>query len=538
MTRESAMATDHLERAAQALDRGEDALAAYHAEAAVALAPDHKQARVLAAAALRRQGLAKPARVHLREALKADANDVPILTLMAEMLVEARQDELAMRHFRRALTLAPDDVDLRANYGAFLMRPESEGGDWAKARRQFEHALARAPDCASALANLGVLEHQEGRFARALALLERACAALRDDPPRLSQALRNAADALRDLGRLDRALERYDAALAADPGNAEAASNRAMVLLLGGRYADGFDAYEARWSLPGARRPTHATPAWDGAPLAGGRLAVLAEQGVGDQIMFAECLGDAAARAPRPVVTVDPRLVALFARSFPKADVVAHGDPPDPALAAEDIAAHIAIGSLPRLLRRSVDAFSRHAGYLRPDPQRVAALRAHFAALGPGRTVGISWRSGSTAGGALRSADLATDWAPILDAPGCRFVNLQYGDVDDELAAAPVEVHLEPGLDLRDDLDGLAAAIAALDLVVTTANVTAHMAGAVGRTAFTLVPAQPSWRWLARGVRCPWYPALRLFRQGAPGDWQAPIAALRAALDASDPGDG
>ncbi len=517
-----------LRRAAEAaLQSGQPGEAAQLAESVLSHLPDDIRCRLIAAQAHHQQGQHKAAFKHLREGIKLDPTNVDLLLPMAALLDERGQAEPAVRHYRQALTQRPDDPAVRNAYGELLMRPDTGVFDSAKARRQFDHVIAAQPDYAPAMINLGVLEHRDGRYREALDLLQRAADLLAQSPTEHAIALRNAADVLRDLGRLDDALATYEHALNLDPENPQAQLNRAMTLLLAGRFADGFDAYEARWSQPRVRPPSHPAPAWSGAPVDGGSLAVIGEQGLGDQIMFASCLPELDAFADSVSVQVEPRLVSLFARSFSDCDIRPIGT----ADANADAAAHCPMGSLPRFLRRSRDDFPDHAGYLTPDRARVQIIAQQLSALGPGRRIGFSWRSASPAGGARRSADLAEDWRPVLTAPGCVFVALQYGEITADIADAPAPIHVLADLDPSEDIDGLAAAIGALDLVITTANVTAHLAGALGKPVWVLVPDQPSWRWLASGDSCPWYPSLRLFRQHKPGDWTAPMAALRSALD-------
>ena len=192
------------------------------------------------------------------------------------------------------------------------------------------------------------------------------------------------------------------------------------------------------------------------------------------------------------------------------------------------------MGSLGRLLRRQEADFPRHEGYLVPDPLVVGATAERLAAEAQGRSlVGISWSSRAGRTGEARSASLQ-QWAPILEQQGCRFVSLQYGSVADEIAAAGqalgVEILSLPDIDPLKDLDAFAALIAALDLVVTVGNATAHMAGALGRPAWVLLPLVPSWRWMLGREDSPWYPSLRLFRQERRGDWGTVIERMAAEL--------
>src|SRR6185295_15345244 len=212
--------------------------------------------------------------------------------------------------------------------------------------------------------------------------------------------------------------------------------HRATALLLRGDYARGWPEHEARKSIRGgAIHREFPYPEWDGAPLGDGALLVYAEQGVGDEIMFASCIPDLAARGVHCVLECAPRLASLFGRSFPA--VTVHGAARDgsrdwlgayPALRAQS-----AIGSLPRFLRNAPEAFPARGGYLVPDARRTESWRARLAALGPGIKIGISWRGGTPkTRGRLRSMAPA-ELQPLLALEHARFVSLQYGAPEPEL---------------------------------------------------------------------------------------------------------
>ena len=253
-------------------------------------------------------------------------------------------------------------------------------------------------------------------------------------------------------------------------------------------------------------------------------MLVWCEQGIGDEIMFASLFAELIAEG-RLLIECAPRLAPLFARSFPEAEVFARREPPDPALLADNIDAQCAAGSLCRWRRRDAAAFPAPAAFLR------AGGHATGAADGP--TVGIAWRSKTPFWGDIKSAPLA-HWRPILATPGLRWVNLQYGDCDAELAAVKretgVTVHVDPDVDQMADLDAFAAQVAALDLVITTSNTTAHMAGALGVPCRVMLPMVPDWRWQLTAERALWYPRMCLHRQARRGDWRRPIAEIALAL--------
>ena len=205
---------------------------------------------------------------------------------------------------------------------------------------------------------------------------------------------------------------------------------------------------------------------------------------------------------PGCLLESDARLAPLFARSLPGVEVVPRGPVPDPRLSAPDIAAHIPSGSLPRLLLRREEDFRRLHPVLAADPARNPPIQR----TGRRPLVGIAWHTTNPKWGRLRNLPLA-DLARTLHAAGAGMVVLQYGDWAGEAAALADEgiaIALPPGLDRKDDLDGLAAQIAATDLVVTIDNATAHPAGALGHPVWVLLSHAPDWRWLRGRDDSPW----------------------------------
>lgn len=259
------------------------------------------------------------------------------------------------------------------------------------------------------------------------------------------------------------------------------------------------------------------------------RVLAWGEQGIGDRILLAGMLADLHEAAGDVAVETEPRLVPLLARSFPALEILAEGEPP----AGSGFMSQIALGALGQHFRKQPDAFPSRSTYLRADPARTAALR-HRYTIAPDRLlIGISWCSRNAAFGRFKSVGLA-EWAPILAVPGVTFVNLQYGDTHDERSRieAPHILH-DATIDPLRDLDGAASQIAAMDLVITTSNTTAHMAGALGIETWTLLPSGPGllWYWFQDREDSPWYPSMRLFRQHRPGDWTELIARVASRLD-------
>jgi tetratricopeptide (TPR) repeat protein len=446
-----------------------------------------------------------------------------------------RLDE-ARAAFRKALALDAAHPLAHANLACVLNALDEP----QEAERHARAALARKPDHAPAHNHLASALRAQGRHEEARASLEQA---LRFRPD-YAEAWFNLGILHQDKNELDDALRCYDRAIALAPHDAIAHLNRANVLLLSGDFARGWVEYDWRFIAHRTPRRPLPWPLWDGSPLAGKRLLVCAEQGVGDEIMFASCFPELLRSAARCVIECDRRLAPLFRRSFPGAEIV--GGKVEKGI-REDTTARLtalgpfdfqaAMGDPPRYLRPDPARFPRVQGYLQPDPGLLAKWRARYDALGPGRKIGISWRGGRTgAQQRLRSIAL-TDWRNILAIPGVHFVNLQYGDTQTERQRVKellcVNVHHWEDSDPLADLDDFAAQIAALDLVISIDNATVHLAGALGVATWVLLPLAPDWRWLLGRDDTPWYPNLRLFRQPAPGAWDAVLSRVAQALRAT-----
>ena len=462
---------------------------------------------------------------HLSVALAAAPDNGDALYYLA--VAEARSGRLERaEELLEAARERRDDADVNSALGNVYRL----GGRLVKAVACYRRALAMNSGHVAALTNLGLCLRDQGVPARALSVLDRALALAPDSV----EALFNKALVLIDMGTPEPAFALVERALKLEPEFAQGHLQRAFLLLGRGDFAAGWREYAWRVRIPDLDRwRDYPYPQWQGEELAGRRVLVQAEQGLGDQIMFGSCLPELASRAQHTVIECDPRLAGLFTRSFPSARIYRYRVKGKPEWSREPIPDfRVRYGDLPRMLRNHTADFPRHDGYLVPDTARVAAWRARLAALGPGLKVGVSWRGGTPATGqAARSMPLAT-LAPVLTLPNAHFISLQYGACSDEIAA----VHERYGLTLHEwprmiaDMDEAAALIASVDLIVTVCTTVAHLSGALGKSAWVMVPAVAEWRYLDRGARIPWYPALRLFRQSHRNAWGDVVASMRAEL--------
>lgn len=541
----------------EALGRPEQALAGY--DAALALRDDFLEALHNRATLLHAAGRSAEALTDYDRALALRPGHAPLLHNRARLLRDLARYEEALADLDRALAAAPGRPDLLNSRGLVLLaagRTEDavdvfarglaiSASDGAlrlnKAKAELSLGLAEA-----ALATLAAAPPGEGRapelvgvkvaalyemerYEAALAASEEGLAASPDHPGLLTDR----ANALRECGRLAEALAAYDAALKRDPAHRAARYGRATLLLFMGRFAEGWPGFEERritsvWRPRGAK-----TPQWDGSPLAGRRLLLHSEQGLGDTlhfVRFAQCLANAAAP---PIVEVQPSLRALLA-TMPGLDVRALADPPPP----HDV--HAPLMSLPALLGIGDALGAERVPYLSVDPRHVAAWRDRLPR--DGFRIGIAWQGNPKAAvDRLRSVPLAA-FAPVARLAGVTLISLQKGAGTEQLDDIPPAMQvMRLGDDFAAGADSFldtAAVIENLDCVISIDSAIAHLAGALGRPLIVALKAVPEWRWGPSGDRSPWYPSARLFRQSRRGDWVELFERIAAAVAARRDGVG
>jgi tetratricopeptide (TPR) repeat protein len=430
--------------------------------------------------------------------------------------------------YRQALTLKPDYAEASYNQGNL----RNAQNKLEEAVASYQRAIELRPQLAEAHYNLGNTLHSLDRLEEATACFERALG-LR---PNYAEAHYNLGCVFEDLGRVEEALASMARAIEIKPDYPQARFGHALVQLRCGDFAAGWRNYEHRWQSPDHDTPRrcYAQPLWTGERLEAGRLLLWGEQGIGDEIQFAGLFSEAILTGSRITLDCDPRLQPLFARSFPEIEVVSGCKPAE--AQAHEIAAQLPIGSLPGVFRQSEAAFAATVSpYLKADPEEQKLFRSRYA---DGRLLaGLAWQTRSQKTGRKRSIDLK-EFAPLFALPGIRWISLQYGDFDlleqqAETAGAPLMI--DRGVDQIADIDRFAAQVAALDLVVTIDNSTAHMAGALGLPVWLLLPYATDWRWLEKRADSPWYPTIRIFRQPKLGDWQAVLADVERALESEAP---
>jgi len=466
---------------------------------------------------------------HYRKALRIN----PTYTIACYNLGVALQNtghhDEAIQQYQKVLELNPSFAEAWNNLGTAL----KDKGRLDEAVICYQKALELNPEISGVYNNLGVVSQYNGQLDEALAYYQQAL----DLNPDLFDIYNNLGLVWRDKGELDKAATCFRKSLQINPGYADAHWNMSYAFLLAGNFKEGWKEYE--WRLKthdfASVQRTFTQPVWDGSSLKGKTLLIFAEQGVGDEIMFASCYPDVIDQANVCIMECDKRLIPIFSRSFPRSDFVERVKETDAyssQLPQTDMV--IPHGSLPSFLRTDIASFPRRKFYLIPDEEKVQSWHNRLKKLGEGLNAGISWRGGGTPRVIRNRSIMLEQGATLFSLSGVHFINLQYGDCVNELREAReklgVTIHDWEDADPLKDIDNFAAQISALDLVISVDNATVHLAGALGKPVWTLLPFVPDWRWLLNREDSPWYPTMRLFRQPSPGDWESVIAKVSAEL--------
>jgi len=449
--------------------------------------------------------------------LRGDPRHFYALHLSGAIALQRARWEEALALATRALEVKPGHREVLANRGAALRRL----GRFDEALADYDRVLAAHPDAPDARHNRGVALAALGRHDEAIGEYVRALQAA----PGFVEALHNLGTSLAALNRHAEAVNAYSRALALDPAHMRARWHRALSLLALGRWREGFADYEARRALGDPRAATRAAPgpAWTGREdVAGRTVLLLAEQGFGDTLMFVRFARALHERGARVLLAAARELAPLLAPLPWLAAVVT----PDAPLPACDFTC--ALGSLPARLDVTLETLLPQ----QPPLAAPGARRDKWQALLSGAShprIGIAWSGGVGDGRADPRIVPLEQWQVLREAP-LTFVSLQNRVTPSEAAsldAQPRVLRFEPHIA---DFADTAALIAELDLVITIDTAVAHLAGAMGRPVWILLPFAADWRWLVGREDSPWYPQARLFRQPRPGDWASVLGSVAREL--------
>jgi len=485
-----------------------------------ALEADARAAEAARNLAIAWQAKGDPVRAepYSRRTLELQPQSAAAFRLRADILRECGRLDEALACAREALRLEPRDAGCANSVGLALRQL----GRSEEAAAAFASAVALDDRLAEAHHNLG-LELKEMRdFPAALAQFR--AAAERD--PLSADAQLSLGAALEASADAPQAIEHYRRAISLRPDLAQAHFNHALQLLHAEDYARAWEEFEWRWRIPelSKLRPQFAAPAWEGGAIGGRSVLVYTEQGFGDAIQFVRYLPLLAQGGARVLLLCPPALRRLLGGLAGVSAAASEGEP----VPQTDLSC--ALLSLPLRLGRAAEPVPARVPYLSAEPAATERFRAILGSGAP--KIGLAWASHSPRPGLaeLKSLPLRA-LAPLgRAAAGARFYSLQKGASAAEAGSPPPGLALvDLSAELRDFAD-TAAVIANLDLVISVDTAVAHLAGALGKPVWTLVPFPPDWRWQRSGEACAWYPTMRLFRQRRSYAWEEVFQAVAAAL--------
>jgi tetratricopeptide (TPR) repeat protein len=520
LTLQPGFAKAHLNRglARIALQQWEEALADF--AHAIRLLPQSAAATIGRATALRHLQRFDEALVAVDAGLRLDAGDIDGLRLKCDILYELERNEEALATAALILERLPDDTGALAEQARSFLKLSRNDEAIAAADRiaslapdKYETYIIRAAiltelghfeDSLVAIERARELGAPEGEYVRTRALVR----SIHGDP----------ADALAD----------FERALATSAETRHIHRNRAHLRIILGDWPGGWDDWE--WRLLDKSRRNYPflsqIPKWNGEPLAGKRLLVYGEQGMGDQIQFVRYVPVALAQGAKVTLLVDKALRSLFARNFPDADVVS--EPPD----AAGFDYQISLMSMPAARRETLETLPHDTPYLAADPARIAKWRERVTSNG--LRIGIIWQGNRQyPRDPFRSIPLAK-FAPLSAVPGVSLYSVQAKVGLEQLdAPAGMMTVTRFGPEIEDNPDGfeeMAGLMANLDLLVMSDTGPTHLAAALGLPVWVALTRYPDWRWMREREDSPWYPNVRLFRQTTQGDWEGVFARIAAAL--------
>ena len=331
--------------------------------------------------------------------------------------------------------------------------------------------------------------------------------------------------------RYKEAILSFEKVLQLNPEHAEARISFGQLLLKAGNFDLGWQQLEYRWNdKQKINQIDLPLPKWEGQPLQGKGLIVWGDQGLGDSIMYACLLNRLIQSGCRVSVVCSRRLENLFNDSFDLETYYSHGDNETIKISG-NYQYQISFGSLPTRLIRSFDDFAEGLPYIKANNHKVEQLKQQLQQRFPGKKLlGFTWR-----GGLSHTRKFARDtgldiWQPLMAHPDYQFINLQY-DISPEDEKTIINMGgFISDVDCKNDLDGLAALIKSLDLVISADNTTVHLAGALGVPVWTLLPYSSEWRWFFEEEKTHWYQSMRLFHQQKLNEWQGCFNQVEAAL--------
>ena len=465
----------------------------------------------------------------LNQALKINPNFEDARCTSGILYEKFNQPEKAIENFKKVLKVNPHNKNALIGLGNNL----KSIGQRQEAITYFQTAIAIDPHHSDALVNIGACLRELGHTIEAIDYTKRVI----EYDPTYVNAWSNLGSYYYDLNRTEEAEFYYSKAIELDPENAGFKKNLALCKIRDDCFIDGLKLYDQRWFEKNTIVKFLASnrPVWN--LQRDKRVFFWAEQGLGDEIMFASMYSEVFPLCSQVFVQADRRLHELYQRSFGKN--VKFIDRTQK-LCESEYDYHLPIGSLMQFFLQAEDRLDiPQEPYLKPNDNHALQIRNNILGDNTKELIGLNWKTKSAVYSHVRSLDLDTIFNSI-EIENRIFVSLQYGDVNAEIRELfekrGITIVQYPKIDNFSDIDGLAALIAACDAVITTDNATLHLTCALGKQCHGLLPAAGDWRWGQKSNKSYWYASLDLHRNPYGGDWRAALqSASKAAATAKVP---
>jgi tetratricopeptide (TPR) repeat protein len=427
---------------------------------------------------------------------------------VGELWLRQGQHLLALDCFKKAVELQPTLAEAHCNLANALWKSGDHDAAFLSARR----AVELKPDLAEAHNVLGAILKDRRRLSDALTEFARA-AQLRPDYP---EAINNAGSVLSELGRFVEAEPYFLRAVQLQPESVDFHENLACNLLVRGEYARGWVEYDKRRRHSSAAAENFGYPRWDGSDLNGKTILLHAEQGYGDTLQFSRYIPLVRDRGGHVIVGCPPAVGPVIARIDGVQSVItdAHLLPP--------FSVHCPLVTLPLVFQTTLETVPNRMPYITPDPVRVAEWSKKISGTNGNKRIGLGWAGNPRHKNDRNRSCPPSYLEPLSAVTGAAFFSLQKNPT----TPAPMSLGLVDYTNDLHDFGETAALLSHLDLLITVDTALAHLAGAMGKPVWIMLPFVPDWRWLLDREDSPWYPSIRLFRQPAPADWPAVIGKI------------
>ncbi|MBM4146647.1 MAG: tetratricopeptide repeat protein [Nitrospira sp.] len=447
--------------------------------------------------------------VSYREAVKLNPDFSAAYNNLGNVLKEKKQYDAAIANYQMTIEINPDLADAYYNLGNIYQ----EKGEYDKAAMHYQKTLKVIPSHFDSCMNLGTVFNKQGKLDEAIKFYQKAI----ELNANFAGSYYNLGVALQDQGDIDNALQAYKKTIELDPDFAEAHFSISLINLLLGNFKEGWKGYEWRWKLKEAYQRNFYQPMWDGSDIKGKTILLHAEQGFGDTIQFIRYAPLVAQRGVKVIVECQKELTSLFKNVEGIHQVISHGE----SLPYFDVRCPLL--SLPAVFDTTTENIPAKIPYIAVEMNFIDKWRKKVEIRDSQMKIGLAWAGRATARKESYRACSLEMFAPFARLSNVIFYSLQKGKASEQTVNSPFGMKLIDYTKEIEDFSDTAGLMYHLDIVISVDTAVAHLAGALGKPVWTLIPFAPDWRWSLNRDDCPWYPTMRLFRQTAPGDWSSVI---------------